>query len=77
MEQGQVRPLSAVRNGETVTITRIEAGRGLSSRLISMGLVPNTKITVLNNEQPGPFVIKVRDSKIVLGRGMADKILVE
>jgi Fe2+ transport system protein FeoA len=41
-----------------------------------MGLVPNVEITVVRNAHPGPFVISVRDSKMMLGRGVADKIMV-
>ena len=76
MEQKQTKPLSAVRAGETVKIARIEAGRGLNSRLASMGLVPNVQIKVVRNTHPGPFVISVKDSKVMLGRGMAHKIMV-
>ena len=76
MEQKKARPLSKVQAGETVKLVGIEAGRGLNSRLASMGLVPNVKITVINNSQPGPFVISVKNSKMMLGRGMAHKIMV-
>jgi ferrous iron transport protein A len=72
----QLRPLSQVKNGETVRLARIDAGRGLSSRLAAMGLVADIEITVVNNSHPGPFVISVRDSKMMLGRGMAQKIMV-
>lgn len=76
MEDEKRRPLSKVRAGETVKLAGIEAGRGLNSRLASMGLVPNVEITVINNSQPGPFVISVKNSKVMLGRGMAHKIMV-
>jgi len=76
MEQEQTQPLSTVRSGETVRLASIEAGRGLNSRLASMGLVPNVKITVVNNGHPGPFVISVKGSRMMLGRGMAHKIMV-
>jgi ferrous iron transport protein A len=76
MKDKQARPLSKVQAGETVKLAGIEAGRGLSSRLASMGLVPNVEITVINNSHPGPFVISVKNSKIMLGRGMAHKIMV-
>lgn len=74
--QKQSRPLSTVKAGETVRLVSIEAGRGLNSRLVSMGLVPNIEITVVNNGHPGPFVISIRNSKMMLGRGMAHKIMV-
>lgn len=74
---GPVRPLSVVRTGETVRLVRIDAGRGLNSRLAAMGLVPNTRIRVVSNGHPGPFVIIVKDTKVMLGRGVAHKIVIK
>jgi Fe2+ transport system protein FeoA len=62
--------------GQTVKVVKIDAGRGLNSRLAAMGLVPNTQITVVSNGHPGPFVLSVKESKVMLGRGMAHKIMV-
>ena len=76
MEQNKVIPLSTIKSGKKVKLAGIEAGRGLNSRLAAMGLLPNVEITVVNNSHPGPFVISVKGSKIMLGRGMADKIMV-
>ena len=76
MENKQIRPLSTVRAGETVKLIGVDAGQGLKSRLASMGLLSNMEFTVVSNGHPGPFVISVRNSKMVLGRGIAQKILV-
>jgi len=76
MQDKHLRPLSAVKAGETVKLAKIEAGRGLNSRLASMGLLPNVEITVVRNSHPGPFVISVKGSKMMLGRGIAHKIMV-
>lgn len=76
MRNKPLRPLSTVRVGETVKLARINAGQGLNSRLASMGLVPNVEITVVKSKHPGPFVISVRDCKMMLGRGVAHKIMV-
>ena len=76
METKQSKPLSVVKAGQTVTLTNIDAGRGLNSRLASMGLLPNVSITVVRNSDSGPIVIKVKGSKMMLGRGMAQKIMV-
>jgi ferrous iron transport protein A len=76
-DDAALRPLSCVQAGESVRIARIKAEcRGLANRLASMGLMVNVEITVVNNGHPGPFVVGVRESKVVLGRGMADKIMV-
>ena len=77
MTHEQLKPLSMVGSGEKVKLVRIDAGHGLNSRLASMGLVPNVEITVVNNNHPGPFVISVKNSKMMLGRGMTHKIMVQ
>ena len=76
MQDKHLRPLSAVTGGETVKLAKVEAGRGLNNRLASMGLLPNVEITVIKNDHRGPFVISVKSSKMMLGRGMAHKIVV-
>ena len=77
MEQKQLKPLSMIRAGETVKLASIKAGQVLNSRLTSMGLVPNVEITVVSSGHPGPFVISVKESKMMLGRGMTHKIMVK
>ncbi|MHC4620661.1 MAG: FeoA family protein [Planctomycetota bacterium] len=76
MEGKPLRPLSEIKTGEKVKVATISAGHGLNSRLASMGILPNVELTVLSNAHPGPFVITVKDTRMVLGRGMADKIMV-
>jgi Fe2+ transport system protein FeoA len=76
IERKSIKPLSKIRSGEKVRLAGIEAGRGLNSRLAAMGLVPSAEIIVVSNGHPGPFVIIVKGSKIMLGRGMAHKIMV-
>jgi Fe2+ transport system protein FeoA len=68
--------LSSVRNGTRQRLLRVEAGRGLRGRLTAMGLVPGVEIEVVANHAGGPLVVAVDGARIVLGRGMADRILV-
>jgi len=76
METKEIQSLSTVPSGNKVRLVTIEAGRGLCNRLASMGLVSDVEITVVSNSHPGPFVINVKGSKVMLGRGMANKIMV-
>lgn len=69
-------PLSGIDAGRKVCLIRINAGRELTHRLLAMGLTAGVEITVVQNSHPGPFVISVRDTRLVLGHGMASKILV-
>ncbi|MFC1583000.1 ferrous iron transport protein A [Planctomycetota bacterium] len=69
--------LSETAAGSKVKIARVDAGRGLTARLAAMGIIPGTNITVAVNDRKGPIVVMVKDSKIALGRGMVEKILVQ
>jgi len=71
-----LRPLSNIRRGETVQLVRIEAGRRLTRRLTELGLTPGVTIQVLH-VNGGPILIAVRGTRLAIGRGMADKILVK
>ena len=76
MEEQKLKLLSQVPKGRTVVLVRIDAGHGLNNRLAAMGLLPNVEFKVVDNHHPGPFVIDLKGSKMVLGRGMANKIMV-
>ena len=76
MEHKYKRLLSKVQAGEKVRIVNVAAGGGFRSKLIAMGLLPNSEITMVSNGQTGPIVISVKNSKVMLGRGVAEKITV-
>ena len=69
-------PLTMAQAGTQVRLIAVEAGRGLQARLAAMGLVPGTEIEVISNGLRGPFIIGVKGSRIVLGRGMAQQMRV-
>ena len=69
-------PLTTVQVGRRVKLVSVEAGQGLKGRLAAMGLVSGVEIEVLRDSPPGPFLIAGKRSRIMLGRGMANKIMV-
>lgn len=70
-------PLTIVQPGRCVRLVAVNAGHGLQGQLTAMGLVPGAEIQVLQNSLQGPFLIAVKGSRIMLGRDMALKIVVE
>ena len=70
-------PLAMVCPGEEVKIVSLRAGRGLAQRLADMGLVRGRTIKVVSSHMPGPLMIGMRGSRLVLGCGVAQKIMVE
>jgi ferrous iron transport protein A len=69
--------LSDVRQGEEVTLSTVRVSLELTSRLTSLGLTPGVLLKVLQNYGRGPIIVNVRGTHVALGRGEADKILVE
>ena len=72
----QLMPLAMVSPGEVVEVVDVRAGWGLRRRLADMGLTPGVVIRVMNSQMPGPIVIDLRGSRLVLGHGMTQRILV-
>jgi len=68
------RLLAACLAGETVEIDEIVGGREIAQRLMALGLVRGTPVHVLSNE--GTVALDVRGSRIAVGRGQAQKIVV-
>jgi len=69
-------PLSMLGMGERARLVSVNAGESLTSRLNAMGLTPGVEVTVIQ-DSGGPLLLGVRDSRLALGRGMAQKIFVE
>lgn len=72
-----LKRLSSLKENEQGKITKIDAGQGLRMRLIAMGATPNSPVRMIRNQGRGPVVVEIREgSRIILGRGMAEKIMV-
>lgn len=74
---GLLMPLTAVQSGRSVVLRRIGTGNKMVSRLTGLGLIPGIKIDVCRNNCNGPVVLGIHGGKVMLGRGMAVKLLVE
>ena len=70
-------PLSTVPSEMEVTLIDIHGGRGMESRLYSMGLIPGVRMRILSNNGAGPLMVAVRDIRVALGQGIAFKMMVE
>lgn len=69
-------PLSRLCAGEKGTVAEISGGHNLRSRMLTLGLTPGAEVTMLQNYGHGPLIIRVRDTRVALGRGEAEKIFV-
>lgn len=61
--------------GQTGQIISINKGSQGARRLFEMGLVPGAKVTLLSRHPfSGPLVLLIGNSKVALGRGIADAV---
>jgi ferrous iron transport protein A len=67
-------PLIFVKKGK-VRVISIRGGRGITHRLSRLGILPGDIIEVTKG-YPGPLQIKKGDSRIAIGMGIANKIIV-
>jgi len=73
-----VMPLTMVRENARARVAIVYGGRGLVQRLAAMGIYPGAEVTLIRGGySPGPLVAKVGESRIALGRGMAQRVMVE
>jgi len=77
MTDDSLKLLSQIEAGQTVRLVSVDAGVGLKQRLAAMGLLPNVEITVVRNWHCGRLIVNVKNTKVVLGRGMAHKVMVK
>jgi len=68
-------PLAMAGIGEEVLLDSVRGGEKLMHRLTALGLTPGVALSVVQ-DSGGPLLLSVRDSRIALGRGMAQKVMV-
>ncbi|MDP4856700.1 MAG: transcriptional repressor [Desulfobacterales bacterium] len=76
-DRALVMPLDLARPGERLVIKQISGGAGARMRLLTMGLRIGDPIEVITNQNNGQVVIAADFKRYALGRGLAEKIMVE
>lgn len=68
-------PLNAMGIGKYAEVNNIEGGELMGKKLMEMGVNKGAVIEMMRNDA-GPLIIKVGETRLVLGRGMAQKVMV-
>lgn len=58
-----------------VRVREIKGSRSFVRRLADLGLAPGQIVEVLSNGPP--VVVRIKDTKIAIGKGVARKVIVE
>jgi Fur family transcriptional regulator, ferric uptake regulator len=71
----QLTSLSMTSPGDKVVIDHIRGDKGVQFRLSAMGLQPGQAIQLISNNG-GPVVVARGDSRLAVGRGLSEKVMV-
>ena len=72
----QTMPMAFAPIGSTVEIVNILMGQTLNKKLMEMGLNTGSQIQIVKNDG-GQLILGVAGSKLALGQGMGQKIMVK
>lgn len=70
------RYLVNLNHGDAGKVKSIDAGKGATRRLYEMGFNTGAPVKIVKNDT-GPIIVSLKGNKIALGRGLANKIVVE
>lgn len=73
----QLIPLTMAKPGEKLVLKEFNGGSNVRMRLLTMGLRLGDKIEVITNNSQGQIAVALDFKRYVLGRGLAQKIMVE
>lgn len=71
-------PLSQLREGMVARIKYLTSGFGLQRKISALGIRIGKNVRVVSSHRfGGPIVVEVEGTRIAIGRGVANKIIVE
>lgn len=69
-------PLAEATNGTKATVVALRGGSEFQGKVTSMGLFVGCRVEVLIGGSEGRMIVAVGDTRIALGHGMAEKVMV-
>ena len=67
--------LSEIEPGASAVVRRVDGGHGFVHRMAAMGIRPGVIVHVVR--AGGPVIVKTGQQRLVLGRGMVHRVVVE
>ncbi|MBM7854900.1 ferrous iron transport protein A [Desulfohalotomaculum tongense] len=72
-----MKPLWFLGMNRTGVVREIAGGRGVRKRLTGMGFIEGVTVRIIKNDNYGPLIVSLGEGRLVLGQGVANKIMVE
>lgn len=68
--------LEMLEKGKRAVVARIDGGQCAREKLLELGVVPGVPVRVLMSAHRGPMLIEVLGSRVMIGQGLASKVIV-
>jgi len=68
-------PLNFIGIGKLAEINSVQGSENMCKKIMEMGMSKGAIIKIMKNDS-GPLIVKVGETRLVLGRGMAQKVIV-
>ncbi len=72
-----MKPLGFLAPGEAGVIKEVAGGIRIKEKLRDMGMTKGKTLRMIQNNACGPVIVALEEARLALGRGMAQKVLVE
>lgn len=68
-------PLNFIGMGKFAEINSVQGCESMCKKIMEMGMSKGAIVKIMKNDK-GPLIVKVGETRLVLGRGMAQKVMV-
>lgn len=69
-------PMNFMGSGKYAEVNNVDGGELMCKKLMEMGVNRGAIIQIVKNDA-GPLIIRVGETRLILGRGMAQKVMVQ
>ncbi len=69
-------PLIKLKANQRGVIRALRGGHRFIARMASLGFTPGAVVTMTRNDGFGPVIVSVRGTRVALGRGEANRVLI-
>lgn len=68
-------PLNFIGIGKLAEVNCVQGGEAMCKKIMEMGMSKGAIIKIMKNDS-GPLIVRVGETRLVLGHGMAQKVMV-
>ncbi len=69
--------LDTLKQGQEAVIKSLDGGKHFKDKLINLGVIPGSTVTIISGSKHSPFLLKIGETRVMVGHRMVKRIIVE